>query len=331
MTDPNAKPHDHFVRRALSHPPVSRAFFAQHLPPPLLNSIDLDQMELTDDSFIDRHLREHVSDMVFRVPMKARQVFIYLLLEHKSQTVDDLPALMEKYRLEAMFHYRRAKGRRKYPLVVPMVLYHGETPYTGARRFKDCIDAPATLVEQAFHASFGLIDLSQYSDDELKQNVWTGVFQLVLKHIRNPDILRHLAPLLPLMQRIEREGGGLEFLETVFRYLFTAARVENIDEMARVAVKSLSQETEEAVMTIAEQLEKRGWEKGRLDGREEGRQAGREEGRQAGREEGREENSQEVALRLIDEGMSLEFVAKVTLLPLDRLRTLKKNGAFRGA
>jgi len=295
MKKPANKPHDHFVRRALSHRRLARSFFQLHLPPGLRDGLDLDKLEMTGDSFIDLKLRESVSDMVFSAPLKSGKAYIYLLLEHKSHGLDELPAPMEKYRLEAMSHYARASGKKRYPLVVPRALYHGKKPYRGPLRLQDCIDAPAEMIELAFQSSFLLVDLSRYSDDELKTQAWTGVFHLMLKHIRDPDILRRLVPLLPLMRDIEKESGGLAFLEIVFRYLFQAARVENINEVIEVAVKSLNTETEEAVMTIAEQL----------------------------RAEGKRETQSEVALELINEGLGLEFIAKVTKLPLDEVRKLK--------
>jgi len=321
MKEPANKPHDHFVRRALSHRQVARSFFQQHLPPSIRDGLDLDHLEMTGDSFIDLKLRESVSDMVFSAPLKRRKAYIYLLLEHKSHGLDELPAPMEKYRLEAMNHYARAKGKKRYPLVVPLVLYHGKSAYRGPVWLQDCIDAPPEMIEEAYRSSFILVDLSRYSDEDLKTQAWTGVFQLMLKHIRDPDILRRLTPLIPLMQIIEKESGGLEFLEIVFRYLFQAGRVENINEVVEVAVKSLGQKTEEAVMTIAEQLKA----EGKKEGLEEGKREGLEEGKITGREEGKKENQAEVAMRLIGKGISLDFVAEVTELPLDALRRLQNK------
>jgi len=303
MKEPANKPHDHFVRRALSHRRLARSFFEQHLPPELRHGFNLDRLEMTGDSFIDLKLRESVSDMVFRAPLKSGEAYIYLLLEHKSHGLDELPAPMEKYRLEAMNRYARDQGTKRYPLVVPMVLFHGRRAYRGPVRLQDCIDAPAEMIELAYRSSFILVDLSRYSDEELKLQAWTGVFQLMLKHIRDPDIMQRLGPLIPLMRIIEKESGGLAFLEIVFRYLFQAARVENINEVIEVAVKSLNKKTEEAVMTIAEQL--------------------RAEGKNEGRQEGKQEAQTKVAMRLIGKGMALDFVAEVTELPIAELRKLK--------
>jgi len=285
------KPHDHFVRRALSHRQVAKPFFEQHLPPAFRGALDLERLEMTAESFIDLKLREYVSDMVFSVPLKSRKAYIYLLFEHKSHGLDELPAPMEKYRLEAMVHYARAKGKKRYPLVVPMVLYHGKSAYRGPVRLQDCIDAPAELIEQAYQSSFIMVDLSRFSDDDLKIHAWTGVFHLMLKYIRDPNILNRLIPLIPMMRSIEKESGGLAFLEIVFRYLFQAGRVENVNEVIEVAVKSLSRKTEEAVMTIAEQLQAEG--------------------------------KKQVALELINEGLTVEFIAKVTKLPLAEVQKLK--------
>jgi len=120
-----------------------------------------------------------------------------------------------------------------------MALYHGEQPYSGPLRLQDCIDAPKALIELAWQSSFLLIDLSRHSDEDLKKHAWAGVFQLTLKHIRNPDIMARLAPLWPAMAAIEKETGGLAFPELVFRCLFEASQVVNLKAVVEVAVKSL--------------------------------------------------------------------------------------------
>jgi len=48
-----------------------------------------------------------------------------------------------------------------------------------------------------------------------------------------------------------------------------------------------------------------------------------EKGRGEGREKGRGEEKVEVATKLFSEGMSIDFVAKITGLPMDELHKLK--------
>ncbi len=49
--------------------------------------------------------------------------------------------------------------------------------------------------------------------------------------------------------------------------------------------------------------------------------------REEGREEGREEVFLELAQRLLDSGQDPTFVARITELPLDTVKMLRKNGS----
>ncbi|WP_199327411.1 Rpn family recombination-promoting nuclease/putative transposase [Anabaena cylindrica] len=60
---------------------------------------------------------------------------------------------------------------------------------------------------------------------------------------------------------------------------------------------------------------------------EEGREEGRKEGRKEGREEGREEAVQLVAVNMLKEGMSIEFVAKVTGLTFEQVQQLQATNS----
>ncbi|MEB3830859.1 flagellar assembly protein H, partial [Phormidium sp. CCY1219] len=65
-----------------------------------------------------------------------------------------------------------------------------------------------------------------------------------------------------------------------------------------------------------------GIERGQELGRQEGLQEGRREGRQEGLQEGLQEGIEQVALNLVRSGMSLEQIAGVTGLSVQRVREL---------
>ena len=74
------------------------------------------------------------------------------------------------------------------------------------------------------------------------------------------------------------------------------------------------------VETLIEMRKK--WEN---KGLQKGIQKGFLDGKQIGRQEGRQEAIMDTAIELLKEGSSVEFVAKVTKLPIREIEKLKRN------
>ena len=66
-------------------------------------------------------------------------------------------------------------------------------------------------------------------------------------------------------------------------------------------------------MTFAEKMEERGIQKGMQKGKQEGKQEGKIEGKQ------------DIALRMLNEGVELAFISKVTDLSLADLKRLQEK------
>ena len=88
-------------------------------------------------------------------------------------------------------------------------------------------------------------------------------------------------------------------------------------------------------MTFAEKMEERGIQKGKqegmlegeargkLEGILEGEARGKQEGKIEGKKEGIEQAKQDAALRMLNEGVELAFISKVTDLSLADLKRLQ--------
>ncbi|MFT4926645.1 MAG: putative transposase YdaD [Phenylobacterium sp.] len=57
-------PHDKFFRSAMQNLPVALEFFQHYLPAPLCKGLNLDTIKLQNSTYIDKDLRETVSDLV---------------------------------------------------------------------------------------------------------------------------------------------------------------------------------------------------------------------------------------------------------------------------
>jgi hypothetical protein len=101
-----------------------------------------------------------------------------------------------------------------------------------------------------------------------KGEVILRVGLLLLKYIWRDDLTEQLGQILGLLQELAERQTGLEYLQTILRYISGAADKISEDELKQV-VTELFTEGEMLMPTIAEQ-----WiEQGRIEGLEEGREA----------------------------------------------------------
>ncbi len=156
--------------------------------------------------------------------------------------------------------------------VIPIVLYHGERswhPNGIAELFPD-LPKELSLFIPVF--DFIFIDLSTYSESEIKQRIFDQVSLkislLVMKNIFNPEKLEQQLPsLFNIGAELYREQSGLKFLETVVTYLYQATEIET-DKIIN-AIEPISNEGGKIAMSTAEKLRQEGMAKGRVEERKE--------------------------------------------------------------
>lgn len=64
MSDKLVNPHDAFFKHYFSQPAVAADFLRHHLPAEVTALLDLGQLRLEKDSFVDEKLRSYFSDMI---------------------------------------------------------------------------------------------------------------------------------------------------------------------------------------------------------------------------------------------------------------------------
>jgi recombination-promoting nuclease RpnB len=261
MTQHISKPHDNFFKTVIKHQQVAREFFETHLPKDLHEVVDLNCLELQSSDYYDGLRSEHISDAVYRTKLQDKTAYIHLAIEHQSTFDPLMPFRMEQYRCLIIDQYRKQNPDTKtIPLVIPLVLYHGTTPWTASTDIRDIIDAPQALIEAYAFKPFLLIDLNTIEDAELKKRLWSGAMELALKHIFANDILPYIQDMLTLLKQLEQQGDQA-FVETVLVYLLDRGEM---DETAflHLVQNELSPELGERIMTVSEQLIAKGMQKG---------------------------------------------------------------------
>ena len=292
-------PHDQFFRKAMEDKRVAMAFLKAHLPSDLCGKIDFNTLVLQPRSQTNAVRRESIVDVLFKTMIDGREAYIYLLLEHQS-TPDPLMSFrVIEYTVNAIHEHLKKHKTTKIPLIYPLVVYHGR-PYEFITDIRDLVDAPRELVDRYFLKPFQLLDLSKIDDEVLKQNVWSGIMTFVLKHIFERDMLPFLQDIASLLKKID-ENDGQDLLGIVLQYIIERAELSDKNAFFELINANISYETGGEIMTIAEQL--------------------RHEGELRGKLEGKLETAQE----MLKAGTDIEFIAKVTHLPIEKIKALKKH------
>ncbi len=263
--DSIANPHDRFIRHFLGEVEQVRELIAWQLPAEVIDELDLTSIEPTKQTFVNRLLREQLSDLVFQIRLSSgQQGLVVLLFEHKSNPDEMTPFQVLRYIVEICFE--RVRNGQPLCCVIPIVLYHGERPWTVARTVDQLVDVPDALKRYVPQFTLPLIDLSQRSDDELRGESLFLVTMQLLKYIKREDFPSQLPQILSLYRKLLSPASALEGLEAVLRYIISGTdRIER-EELNEIASQVLHAQGESFMPTIAEQLLQEGREQGELIG-----------------------------------------------------------------
>ncbi|MEX2953874.1 Rpn family recombination-promoting nuclease/putative transposase [Serratia fonticola] len=313
MKKATSTPHDAIFKQFLTHPDTARDFLELHVPPALLQYCDLNTLKLEPGSFIESDLRAHYSDVLYSLRTERGDGYVYVLIEHQSSPDKHMAFRLIRYAIAAMQRHLEA-GYDQLPLVIPMLFYHGHvTPYPYSMSWLEEFSEPE-LARQLYAGHFPLVDVTVIPDDEIMQHRRMAILELLQKHVRQRDLVELLEQLVTLLLAGYTTKEQLISLVNYMLLVGKATEPETlIRELARRAPRH-----EEELMTIAEYLEQKGFEKGIKQGMEKGMEKGIEQGMEKGRE-----TVLEIASSMLAEGFDRAMVMKLTGLSADDLAQIR--------
>ena len=299
-------PHDATFQQFLRQPEIARDFIDLHLPAELRAICDLGTLKLECSSFVEDNLRQYFSDVLYSMKTATGDGgYVHILIEHQSTPDRHMAFRLIRYAVAAMQRHLDA-GHKKLPLVIPVLFYMGKrTPYPYSTNWLQEFTDPA-LALKLYSGDFPLVDVTQIPDDEIMQHRSMAALTLLQKHIRRRDIAELTDRLSTILLTDTLSSSQIASL---IHYIIHAGDSINAEVFIRGLAGRIPLHKEE-IMTIAQQLEQNGIKKGR------------EEGRQEGREEGIEEGIRNVARTMLQHGLALDTVIKMTALSEKELMQL---------
>jgi len=293
--------HDAGFRAFFSVREVARSFFKEKLPKSINKHLDYRTLKISKDTFIDKQLADKRSDMLYEIKYKKSSLLLYLLFEHKSYKDPWVAFQMLKYMVRIWELYlKQHEGVQKLPVILPLVIYHGQANWNIDTHFSGLFDAPEELANYIPDYEYRLYDISHMSDDEIKGTVLLRIILMTFKYIRHPDLHHRLDDIFNLFNEIKNKTKGLEYLEALLRYFSSCVDSVTYDEVQKTIARTIK-DGGDIMQTMAQQ-----WLK-------------------EGREEGIEKNKWDVVKNALKMGLSVDAITQLTGYTEDKIKQLAKQ------
>lgn len=291
--------HDGLFKKFLGDLTIARDFLQIHLPEKLCALCDFSTLKMESGSFIEPDLRSQCADMLYSVQTTTGKGYIYTLIEHQSCPEKLMAFRLLRYTVATMQRHLE-QGNDTLPVVIPLLFYQGKTsPYPYSTHWLECF-SDTELAKSVYMQAFPLVDVTVIPDEEIVTHRHVALMELVMKHIRNRDMLELSQEIAGLLNHWALQP---ELFRGLMGYIVERGNTSDAKKfLYQIAEKAT--DYREVVMTIAEQL--------RQEGRQEGFQLGEQKGMQLGEQKGEKNASVKIARQLLSNGVDRSIVKMST-------------------
>ncbi|MBI5852754.1 MAG: Rpn family recombination-promoting nuclease/putative transposase [Planctomycetes bacterium] len=136
-------PHDALFRATFGEPRNAEGLLRSALPAAIAACIDWSTLTPVPAEFVDPELREHRADLLFSARMLGCEIYLYVLVEHRSTDQRFLAFDMLRYVVRILERHRAEHPEAKLlPMVIPLVVHHGDQPMRAHRRLIRLVELP---------------------------------------------------------------------------------------------------------------------------------------------------------------------------------------------
>jgi predicted transposase/invertase (TIGR01784 family) len=280
----------------MSKPQAAKEFLQAYLPEDIKKIVNLDTLQLQQNSFIDEQLQGHLVDLLYSVNFNDQQGYIYLLFEHLSNPDKMIAFRLLKYMINIMEYHIKKHKTQVLPIVYPFIIYTGKSAYNYSTNLFDLFAKHKNLAEKILFKSCEPINIQDISDEVLRQQVWFGVMCKIFK-INTIESITLARVLIPNFAKMD-QPGDVEFINFVVKYILITRKIDDKDRFFKTLTDNLSTEVGGKIMTAAEELIQEGMQKGA------------------------QTTLEKVVLSMLKQHMSVEQIINITHLPMSKIKEL---------
>ncbi|WP_341761120.1 Rpn family recombination-promoting nuclease/putative transposase [Candidatus Tisiphia endosymbiont of Thecophora atra] len=293
--------HDQIFRKAMENPLVAHEFLNAHLPKHIKALIDFPSLKFENTSFIEQNLRDSISDVLFSAKFDGKDGYLFLLIEHQSSADHFMAFRLLRYMLNICDRYLTANPKAKsLPLIYPLIFFNGTGDYNASRNLWELFE-DNLLAKEIWTNDYQIVNVNDIPDEQLKQRVWSGIFEFFAKHIRERDLLKKWQEIADMLPELVKVSIGYNYIELLLHYTLTRINKEDKLELEKLLTSKLNQETGTRLMGSLAQH----WE-------------------QIGEARGEARGEAKLIRMLMRKGRSVKEIATMTGLPISKINELLK-------
>ena len=298
-TKSQPKIHDSGYKKLFSNRTIFQQLIETFITEAWVKDLDFSKCETLDKSFVTDHYKETESDLIYKLKLRRKTVYIYVLLEFQSK-VDYFMGLRVLFYILSFYMDYRANHKRvkKLPAIFPIVLYNGKRKWSAPTKISDLIEGEPPLGDYAVQFQYLLLNEKAYSKEQLLKirNIVSTLF-LAEGHY---DIALIEQELLNLYEQ-EADKQAVSLFLNWFRQLALYGKVSPEDYAKLDYVYRTKEEVRTMLVATLEQERKKIYQQGKDAGVAEGEAAGLAKG------------LRQTLLKLLQHRFGLNETAQLTL------------------
>ena len=188
--------------------------------------MDLSSVEIDMEGYVSQEFKKFYSDVVASLSFlkSAQDLEMYFLFEHKS--TPDLYARLQtlNYQVQKWMHMlKNQQLGKQLPIIVPVVIYHGQVKWKYSLFFDDYFILPSEAFKDFIPKYRHILhDIHSMGDESFKTSSIMGIFHLLLKYIHDPELEVKIQEIYDLIETLPDEDKAKEYLKIIVRYVLIA-------------------------------------------------------------------------------------------------------------
>lgn len=316
------KINDKIMKQIMQQPENARTFLKKVLPGEIKKRIDFSNMEIGPTGYVSKEFKEYFSDIVIKTKIESKTgeklpADICFILEHKTE--GKIRIFIQFLKYMAQEWQKDIEKNNPLRIVIPIVFYHGQSPWKIPLSFVDQFDIDDEVKEFLLNYRYILFDTGPWdfrdeTNEELKGNVFLLTAMALMKCAYRED-----TETIEEIFKFWHEKGFTGDIENVIFFLTYISETQNIgrDQLKKMLEKSKI-EGGKIMETLAQRLRN----EGKVIGVKEGIKEGMKEGIKEGMKEGIKEGKLDTARELIKRGIDINIIAEATGLPRETIEKL---------
>ncbi len=312
--------YDRGYKKLFSNKTFFRQLLESFVPFEWVKELDFEQCELLDKTFISKEYEQRESDVIYKVKLHGKQIYIVILIEFQSSP-DKFMALRILHYI-TNFYIKLKESTEKFnklPPIFPIMVYSGQEKWTAETDIANLIESNELLGEFGLHFKYFKIAENEISTERLLA-IGNAVSTLFLGEVHFDVEL--LARALSQLQ-CQEERSVVSMLFNYFEQLYFHEKLGKADWKELEKIRS-EQEMIMFLESMKEHFAKVRYE-GKLEGIQEGERKGKLEGKFEGMQEGERKGKLEIAQAMLVKELDVNFVAEITGLSMSEIEQIKND------